>query len=61
MAKMILDMEPMKNTDNTVVFAERKSDKPLSVRRISGLYINNRDLVDLGWTGKSLKLTIEAE
>ena len=58
--KITLDMEPVKHTDNTVVFAERLSDSPLSYRRISGLYVQKRDLAELGWTGQSFKLTIEA-
>lgn len=60
MSKLTIDMEPVKHTDNTVVFAERLTDNPLSFRRISGLYVQKRDLKDMGWTGQSFKLTIEA-
>jgi hypothetical protein len=60
MAKVTIIMEPVKNTDNTVVFAEKLSDEALSFRRISGLYVQKRDLRDLGWTGAEFKLTIEA-
>jgi hypothetical protein len=59
MAKLTLDMEPVKNTDNTVVFAERLTDDPLAYRRITGLYVQKRDLREMGWTGASFKLTIE--
>ena len=60
MSKVTINMEPVKQTDNTVVFAEKLGDDPLSYRRISGLYVQKRDLRDLGWTGAEFKLTIEA-
>jgi hypothetical protein len=60
-SKLILDMAPVKQTDNTVVFSEKLDESnPLSFRRVSGLYIQKRDLKDMGWTGDSFKLTIEA-
>ncbi len=58
--KATLDMEVVKATDNKVVFAERLADNPLATRRVTGLYIDKRDLRDFGWTGESLKLTVEA-
>lgn len=60
MAKTTLKMEVVKATDNKVVFAERLEDNPLATRRITGLYIDKRDLRDLGWTGQDLSLTVEA-
>jgi hypothetical protein len=57
--KLTIDMEPVKHTDNTVVFSEKLTDSPLSFRRVSGLYIQKRDLKDMGWTGASFKLTVE--
>lgn len=59
--KTTLDMEVVKATDNKVVFAERLSDSPLATRRITGLYIDKRDLRDLGWTGNSFKIVLEAD
>lgn len=59
--KTTFDMEAVKQTDNKIVFAERLADSPLATRRITGLYIDKRDLRDLGWTGNSFKLTLEAD
>lgn len=61
MGKTTIDMEVVKHTDNKVVFAERLGDNPLAVRRVSGLYIDKRDLRDLGWTGANFRITVEAE
>lgn len=60
MPKLTLDMEAVKQTDNKVVFAERLADNPLATRRITGLYVDKRDLRDMGWTGQEFKLTIDA-
>jgi len=57
--KTAFDLEVIKHTDNKVVFAEKLADSPLATRRITGLYVDKRDLRDMGWTGDSAKLTIE--
>lgn len=43
-----ITLVPVKSTDNKIVFAEKLGDDPLATRRITGLYIDKRDLRDLG-------------
>jgi len=52
-------LEAVKQTDNKVVFAEKRDEtNPLSVRRVSGIYLDKRDLRDFGWTGEPLTLVL---
>ena len=58
--KTTFKLEPTKATDNKVVFAEKLGEDPWATRRVTGLYIDKRDLRDLGYAGGDLDLTITA-
>ena len=53
-----MELEAVKQTDNKVVFAERLSDSPLAIRRVTGLYLDKRDLRESGWNGSPITMSL---